>query len=116
MNTLGLQASPLLAPALSPRLQRAVRLLQMSSLDYAREVRQQLETNPFLEEAGAAGDGPDTGEDGTGAGEESPAADEAAEPPLHEAWDAAPPGPGRAEVPCTKPKLSSGNPLSQSRP
>ncbi len=97
MNTLGLQASPLLAPALSPRLQRAVRLLQMSSLDYAREVRQQLETNPFLEEAGAAGDGPDTGEDGTGAGEESPAADEAAEPPLHEAWDAAPPGPGRAE-------------------
>lgn len=49
MNTFGLHASPLLAPALSPRLQRAVRLLQMSSLDYSQVVRQQLDANPFLE-------------------------------------------------------------------
>lgn len=35
--------------ALSPRLQRAVQLLQMSSLDFAAMVRGQLGNNPFLE-------------------------------------------------------------------
>ncbi len=44
---------PLQAPtptqALSPRLQRAVQLLQMSSLDFAALVRQKLGDNPFLE-------------------------------------------------------------------
>lgn len=52
---------------LSPRLQRAVQLLQMSSLDFAALVRQKLGDNPFLEseddnapgEADAA-DGDDT--------------------------------------------------------
>ena len=34
---------------LSPRLQHAVRLLQMSSLDFAATVRDSLGTNPFLE-------------------------------------------------------------------
>jgi RNA polymerase sigma-54 factor len=34
---------------LSPRLQQAVRLLQLSSLEYAQEVRATLEKNPFLE-------------------------------------------------------------------
>lgn len=37
------------AQTLSPRLQRAVQLLQMSSLDFAALVRQKLGDNPFLE-------------------------------------------------------------------
>lgn len=35
---------------LTPRLQQAVRLLQLSSLDFAQEVAQAMDTNPFLEE------------------------------------------------------------------
>jgi RNA polymerase sigma-54 factor len=35
--------------AMSPRLQRAVRLLQLSSLDFAQEVHNALGSNPFLE-------------------------------------------------------------------
>lgn len=35
--------------ALTPRLQQAVRLLQLSSLDFAQEVRDALGRNPFLE-------------------------------------------------------------------
>lgn len=35
--------------AMSPRLQRAVRLLQLSSLDFAQEVHNLLGNNPFLE-------------------------------------------------------------------
>lgn len=34
---------------LSPRLQRAVRLLQLSSMDFAQEVNEMLDRNPFLE-------------------------------------------------------------------
>ncbi|MGH6623426.1 MAG: RNA polymerase factor sigma-54, partial [Burkholderiaceae bacterium] len=34
---------------LTPRLQQAVRLLQLSSLDFAQEVQQAMGTNPFLE-------------------------------------------------------------------
>jgi RNA polymerase sigma-54 factor len=48
--TLSLHTSASLQTALSPRLQRAVRLLQMSSQDFAQEVRDALETNPFLEQ------------------------------------------------------------------
>ncbi len=44
-----LQTGTLLAPTLSPRLQRAVRLLQMSSLEFSQLVRQAADTNPFLE-------------------------------------------------------------------
>ncbi|HJV97005.1 MAG TPA: RNA polymerase factor sigma-54 [Albitalea sp.] len=36
-------------PALTPRLQHAVRLLQLSSLDFAQEVQAALGKNPFLE-------------------------------------------------------------------
>ena len=44
-------------PVLSPRLQHAVRLLQMSSLDFAALVRDKLGENPFLEgDEGADGD------------------------------------------------------------
>ncbi|MBS1135579.1 MAG: polymerase subunit sigma-54, partial [Burkholderiaceae bacterium] len=42
---------------LTPRLQQAVRLLQLSSLDFALEVNRALETNPFLENDEAAADG-----------------------------------------------------------
>ncbi|WP_281915715.1 RNA polymerase factor sigma-54 [Caldimonas thermodepolymerans] len=35
---------------LTPRLQQAVRLLQLSSLDFAQEVQQAVGSNPFLEE------------------------------------------------------------------
>ena len=34
---------------LTPRLQQAVRLLQLSSLDFALEVNQAMGNNPFLE-------------------------------------------------------------------
>ncbi|GAP38759.1 RNA polymerase factor sigma-54 [Piscinibacter sakaiensis] len=45
--------------ALSPRLQHAVRLLQMSSLDFAALLREKLDSNPFLErEEGDVGDDP----------------------------------------------------------
>jgi RNA polymerase sigma-54 factor len=46
---------------LSPRLQHAVRLLQMSSLDFAALVREMLGTNPFLD--GEEGDGSVEGDD-----------------------------------------------------
>ena len=35
---------------LTPRLQQAVRLLQLSSLDFAQEVQQAVGSNPFFEE------------------------------------------------------------------
>ena len=50
MTSLSLHASPSLQAAMSPRLQRAVRLLQMSSQDFAQVVRDALDTNPFLEQ------------------------------------------------------------------
>ncbi|MDB5732320.1 MAG: polymerase, sigma 54 subunit, RpoN [Variovorax sp.] len=46
---LGLQTQTLQVTTFSPRLQQAVRLLQMSSLDYARELQDTIESNPFLE-------------------------------------------------------------------
>lgn len=106
MNTLGLHASPILSPALSPRLQRAVRLLQMSSLDYAQAVRQQLVTNPFLEEMepgveadADAGTGPDAGPDadGQGGAAEIDAAFPADEGPPDDGWDMVLPAAGRAD-------------------
>lgn len=39
------------AQKLSPRLQHAVRLLQMSSLDFMQEVHAMIDSNPFLEGA-----------------------------------------------------------------
>jgi RNA polymerase sigma-54 factor len=43
--------------ALSPRLQQAVRLLQLSSLDFAQQVRDALDKNPFLEGEESEGEG-----------------------------------------------------------
>jgi RNA polymerase sigma-54 factor len=66
---------------LSPRLQHAVRLLQMSSLDFAAMVRDKLGSNPFLE--GEEGD--DGAADGSAAAPDMPSslserADNDAEP------------------------------------
>lgn len=72
---------------LSPRLQRAVQLLQMSSLDFAALVRQKLGDNPFLESeddsdpATAPLETPD-GEDGAARPAEA----------SNEAWDSGPIG------------------------
>ena len=49
MNSLQLKRSASQTQTLSPRLQRAVQLLQMSSLDFAALVRGKLDQNPFLE-------------------------------------------------------------------
>ena len=45
--TLELRAKQTLA--LTPRLQQSVRLLQLSSLEFQQELRNALDTNPFLE-------------------------------------------------------------------
>jgi RNA polymerase sigma-54 factor len=50
MSSLSLHTSASLQTTMSPRLQRAVRLLQMSSQDFAQTVRDALDTNPFLEQ------------------------------------------------------------------
>ena len=69
MTMMQMRADQRQGQTLSPRLQHAVRLLQMSSLDFAAMVRDTLGKNPFLEtedgdaeEADRAGfdDGPDT--------------------------------------------------------
>lgn len=41
---------------LTPRLQQSVKLLQMSTLDFSREVAHAIATNPFLEEQDESGD------------------------------------------------------------
>lgn len=65
---------------LSPRLQHAVRLLQLSSLDFSATVRDLMGRNPFLE--GEEGDdGEDTSDDQATAAEPA-AADEGAEPSM----------------------------------
>ncbi|HTH62041.1 MAG TPA: RNA polymerase factor sigma-54 [Paraburkholderia sp.] len=54
--------------ALTPRLQQAVRLLQLSSLEFQQEMREALDTNPFLEYAPPMTDAAD-GATGAEAGE-----------------------------------------------
>lgn len=48
-TSIALQARQAQAPIFSPRLQHAVRLLQMSSQEYAQALRNAAELNPFLE-------------------------------------------------------------------
>jgi RNA polymerase sigma-54 factor len=69
MGSMDFRADPRQTQALSPRLQHAVRLLQMSSLDFAAVVRDTLGKNPFLEtEEGEGGpEGPAPGPDEPGA-------------------------------------------------
>lgn len=59
---------------LSPRLQHAVRLLQMSSLDFAAMLRDTLGRNPFLEVDEADGSEPEPGTSPLTSGEVAPAA------------------------------------------
>ncbi|WP_321856418.1 RNA polymerase factor sigma-54 [Paraburkholderia tropica] len=65
--------------ALTPRLQQAVRLLQLSSLEFQQELREALDTNPFLEyvppatETGEAAEAAD-GAAGIGAAADAPTA------------------------------------------
>ncbi len=49
MSSMDFRADQRQQQALSPKLQHAVRLLQLSSLDFAQEVSQALGRNPFLE-------------------------------------------------------------------
>ncbi|HEY9109798.1 MAG TPA: RNA polymerase factor sigma-54 [Roseateles sp.] len=59
MNSLHLQAAARQTAALSPRMQHAVKLLQMSSLEFAALMRDVAGTNPFLEVGEAEADGED---------------------------------------------------------
>src|SRR6186997_1043714 len=76
---------------LTPQVQQALRLLQMSALEFAQEMEQALAQNPFLEEkeTAPAGDGPAA---------DSPAADgpaaesTVAESPIESPAPEAPPG------------------------
>lgn len=72
---------------LSPRLQRAVQLLQMSSLDFAALVRQKMGENPFLE-------GEDDVEDAAPAEGASDPAEATEAAASAEPWDGAPPRDG----------------------
>jgi RNA polymerase sigma-54 factor len=49
MSSMDFRAETRQQQAMSPKLQHAVRLLQLSSLDFAREVSQVMGRNPFLE-------------------------------------------------------------------
>jgi RNA polymerase sigma-54 factor len=57
--SIAMQARQIQAPVFSRRLQQAVRLLQMSSLDYAQALREAAELNPFLEVDATPQDGAD---------------------------------------------------------
>lgn len=62
VNSLDIRTEHRQTQTLSPRLQHAVRLLQMSSLDFAAMLRETLGKNPFLEtEDGDGADGADAG-------------------------------------------------------
>ncbi|MFX1675513.1 RNA polymerase factor sigma-54 [Paraburkholderia sp. A2WS-5] len=63
--------------ALTPRLQQAVRLLQLSSLEFQQELREALDTNPFLEyvpPAQETGEAAEAAEGAAGIGAAAPAA------------------------------------------
>ncbi|WP_322104327.1 RNA polymerase factor sigma-54 [Paraburkholderia sp. J41] len=77
MPSIALQARQHLA--LTPRLQQAVRLLQLSSLEFQQELREALDTNPFLEltPGAEAGEGAEAGDGAAGIGAGSTAAVEA---------------------------------------
>jgi len=80
---------------LTPRLQQAVRLLQLSSLDFAQEVNQAMGNNPFLEpdETGEAESAatPPNGADPAPLGGEAPLApapaEMAGEAPAEQGWE-----------------------------
>ena len=73
MLTIDHRADQRQGQTLSPRLQHAVRLLQMSSLDFAAVLRDTLGKNPFLE--GEEGDADADGDDAAGPDERAATAD-----------------------------------------
>jgi RNA polymerase sigma-54 factor len=78
-TSIALLARPAQAPVFSRRLQQAVRLLQMSSQEYAQALSDAAELNPFLEiDPAPQDDG--TGEAAPAAGEAAGAAEAAADP------------------------------------
>ncbi|MCW7536380.1 RNA polymerase factor sigma-54 [Aquabacterium sp. A7-Y] len=87
---------------LTPRLQQAVRLLQLSSLDFAQEVNQAVGSNPFLEEDSDAHATPQTAPDAAAAepaatwNEVTPVSAPAADTPWdRESWGSTGGGSGR---------------------
>ena len=64
MSSLSFRAETRSVQALSPRFQHAVRLLQLSSVDFEATVRDVLGHNPFLELEEGAADGEDRDADG----------------------------------------------------
>lgn len=64
MSSLHFLADTRHAQTLSPRFQHAVRLLQLSSMDFAATVRDVLGQNPFLELEEGLSDGDGSGDDG----------------------------------------------------
>ncbi|MBN3853765.1 RNA polymerase factor sigma-54 [Paraburkholderia sp. Ac-20340] len=75
MPSIALQARQHLA--LTPRLQQAVRLLQLSSLEFQQELREALDTNPFLEYVPPASETGEAAEAAEGAAGIGAAANEA---------------------------------------
>jgi RNA polymerase sigma-54 factor len=73
MTSLALHTHLSIQTTLSPRLQRAVRLLQMSSQDFAQVVRDALDSNPFLEQDEAAPPADAAASDRTDTGPDMPA-------------------------------------------
>jgi RNA polymerase sigma-54 factor len=61
---------------ITPQLQQAIRLLQLSTVELQQEIREALDTNPLLEEAGEDGE---TRADGTAEAEEATTTDTTAE-------------------------------------
>ena len=78
MLSMDFRAESRQSQALSPRLQHAVRLLQLSSLDFSATVRDLMGRNPFLE--GEEGDDGDDRTDGDASVAEPAAADDGASP------------------------------------
>jgi RNA polymerase sigma-54 factor len=90
MTTIGARLDARQQQKLSPRLQQAVRLLQLSSLEYAQELHTTLEKNPFLEvedepleSADTEATSPSTSSDDIGIDPDAPLASEDGE---REAW------------------------------
>jgi RNA polymerase sigma-54 factor len=78
---------------LTPRLQQAVRLLQLSSLDFAQEVNQAMGNNPFLEPDEAEAEAPAAAaveasiQQPAAIESPAPAAEAVAEAPVESAWE-----------------------------
>lgn len=69
---------------ITPQLQQAIRLLQLSTVELQQEIREALDTNPLLEEAGEDGE---IRAEGTTEGDETTIADSAADADVGEPAD-----------------------------